>query len=102
MNLNYGYDKQTMTALAETADKTLDEHNVVIDYDGEVIIDPEMYFPTVALSSYKFATRIKDGSLRHEVMRAALYDALEMIHEMQCREADLYIVGNKGPLKIAA
>jgi len=42
---HYGYDKQTMTALAETADKTLDEHNVVIDYDGEVDHRSRNVFP---------------------------------------------------------
>ncbi|MBS1623080.1 MAG: hypothetical protein JST83_03605 [Bacteroidetes bacterium] len=79
MNLNYGYDREALKALVGTADTTLEEHNVVIDFDGEVIIDPEKQFPNVPVAAYKFAAVIADKVLRSSIMINAMYDSLEDI-----------------------
>jgi hypothetical protein len=79
MNLNYRYDKNALMALINSADESMLEHNLVIDFDGEVIIDPEKRFPNAALSAYKFCTKIKDKTLHSNMMISALYDALEII-----------------------
>jgi hypothetical protein len=92
MNLNYGYDKKAMQALTEQANKSLYEHTLVIDFDGEVIIDPERYFPDVSVTSYKFSTHIKDASLRNDITVRGLYDALEQIHEELNRKADVTLL----------
>ncbi len=80
MNLNYGYDKEALEALIATADVNKYEHNLVIDFDGEVIIDPEYYFPAVPLDKYQYSMVIMDSSLRQHGMTGALYDALERIY----------------------
>ena len=76
MNLNYPYDKASLMALTLTADKKLDVHTLVVDFDGEVLLDPEIHFPGVAVTSYKFCTQLHDEHLRDEVQLAGLYDAL--------------------------
>lgn len=102
MNLNYGYDKSALIALTQTADKNLQEHNLVIDFDGEVIIDPEYHFPNVPLSKYQFATKINDASLRDVLLTAALYDALEAKYAEINRRTNLTIIRSHQHLKVAA
>ncbi|MBS1617181.1 MAG: hypothetical protein JST76_01595 [Bacteroidetes bacterium] len=88
MNLNYGYDKDALKALVATADTTLEEHNVVIDFDGEVIIDPEKQFPNVPVAAYKFAAVVTDKVLRSGIMINAMYDSLEDIFFKLSRTTD--------------
>jgi hypothetical protein len=76
MNLNYPYDKASLQALTQTADKNLDVHTLVVDFDGEVVLDPEIHFPAVPVTKYKFCTELHDEQLRDEVRLASLYDAL--------------------------
>lgn len=101
MNLNYGYDKDALMTLINTADGSMLEHNLVIDYDGEVIIDPEKHFPNAALSAYKFCTKIKDKSLHSSMMVSALYDALETIYNKLIKEEN-YNIDNRDHWNIAA
>ncbi len=77
MNLNYPYDKASLMALALTADKKSELHTLVVDFDGEVILDPEVHFPDVAVTSYKFCTRLHDEYLRDDVQLISLYDSLD-------------------------
>jgi len=100
MNLNYAYDKQELVALASTADKKLADHFLVIDFDGEVILDPEKFYPGVPVSSYKFYTRIDDASLRHETGMASLYDELERI--FNAINGNRYIGPNQHGFRAAA
>ena len=58
MNLFYNPSIIGLRQLVDTADKSLPVHNVVIDYDGEVIIDPEKKFANVGLNRFKFHTKI--------------------------------------------
>ena len=58
MNLFYDTSISSLRQLVETADKSLPVHNVVVDFDGEVIIDPETKFAGVNLSRFKFRTQI--------------------------------------------
>ena len=80
MNLNYNPSTEELNALIETAQHT-PTHNLVIDFDGEVVIDPEVQFPNVSLDSYKFSTRILDASLRSTETAQALYAALYVVYE---------------------
>lgn len=88
MNLNYGYDKDALKSLIASADTTLEEHNVVIDFDGEVIIDPEKHFPNVPVAAYKFAAVVADKVLRSGIMINAMYDSLEDIFFKLSRTAE--------------
>jgi hypothetical protein len=94
MNLNYAYDKQALEALIAKADKSLDEHNLAIDFDGEVLIDPEKDFPNVPLQAYQFASRIRNASMREPIMVTALYDSLEMIYQTLINTS--YQIGREG------
>lgn len=80
MNLNYSATTEQLTNLIAQAQHT-STHNLVIDFDGEVIIDPEIYFPEVALDRYRFSTKILDASLRNIETAQALYAALYVIYE---------------------
>jgi hypothetical protein len=79
MNLNYECDLNAMKAWIETAEQNKYEHNLVIDYDGEVILDPEVKYPHVPLYQYKYKMTIMDSILHVQDMGTALYDALEHI-----------------------
>ncbi len=80
MNLNYSATTEQLTELIERAQHT-STHNLVIDFDGEVVIDPEVCYPEVALERYKFSTKILDASLRNLETAQALYAALYVIYE---------------------
>jgi hypothetical protein len=58
MNLFYDPSIIGLRQLVDTADKSLTTHNLVVDYDGEVIIDPEKKFNGINLSRFKFHTQI--------------------------------------------
>jgi len=58
MNLFYDPSIAHLRQLVDTADKSLLANNIVIDYDGEVIIDPEKKFAGVELSRFKFRTQV--------------------------------------------
>ena len=58
MNLFYDPSIAHLRQLVDTADKSLLANNIVIDYDGEVIIDPEKKFACVELSRFKFRTQV--------------------------------------------
>lgn len=90
MNLNYSATTEQLTELIERAQQT-SMHNLVIDFDGEVVIDPEVYYPEVALDRYKFSTKILDASLRNMETAQALYAALYVIYDsLQEPQIDVY------------
>ena len=97
MNLNYDTDVAEFEALLATADKKLNAHNIAIDYDGEVIIDPEKHFPNVPTEKYKFCAHVKDMSLQSIDMVRALHKALLGIFEK-----DVFYMDNSDMRSIAA
>ena len=101
MNLNYPYDKASLMALTLTADKKLDVHTLVVDFDGEVVLDPEIHFPGVPVSRYKFCTEVREDDLRDELQLAALYDALDEVFHGR-GHADQKYLSSKLSGKIAA
>ena len=82
MNLFYDPSIIGLRQLVDSADKSLPVHNIVVDYDGEVIIDPETKFAGIHLSRFKFCTQVTpavnndNGSLMtlFETLRAAYND----------------------------
>lgn len=102
MNLNNPYDKASLKALTYTADKKLDVHTLVVDFDGEVVLDPEIYFPAVPVNKYKFCTQVEDKNLRDDVSLASLYDALDEIYVGHGYAAHKHNIGIKGQGRIAA
>ena len=101
MNLNYPYDKASLQALMLTADKKIDIHSLVVDFDGEVVLDPEIRFPEVEISKYKFCTEVRDENLRDDVQLTSLYDALDEIFKGRGYVAQKWIRG-KADERLAA
>lgn len=67
MNLFYDPSIFALRQLVDTTTQKETEHNIAVDYDGEVIVDPEKQYPQVDLNRYKFHTRVKfdsDSKLR--------------------------------------
>ena len=97
MNLNYDLTQEALQELIATADRTITSHNIALDFDGEIIIDPEKHYPNVDIRRYKFCTHVKDASLRSKEMVEALYRSLVAMFQ----DEQLYI-GNRGDMNIAA
>jgi len=58
MNLFHEPSIAELRKLVESGNKSLPVHNIVVDYDGEVIIDPEMKFAGISLNRFKFHTQV--------------------------------------------
>lgn len=79
MNLNYEPTIAELRRLIDSAQKSLTAHNVVVDFDGEVIVDPELKYPGVDLDKFKFRTRISNLAKLNERMLKALYSELTSV-----------------------
>lgn len=66
MNLFYDPSALALCQLIGKASKSLSAHNVVVDYDGEVIIDPELHFAGVDLNKFKYRTLISNPDKANE------------------------------------
>ena len=58
MNLFYDPSLLALRQLVNNAKASQPVHNVAVDFDGEVIIDPELHFPNVDINRYMFHTNI--------------------------------------------
>lgn len=76
MNLFYDPSILGLRQLVDTADKSLSTHNIVIDFDGEVIIDPEKKYAGVGLNRYKFRTKLNHSVLKSAEDLKALFHTL--------------------------
>lgn len=76
MNLFFDSSASALRDLVASADATLFVHNIAVDYDGEVIIDPELRYPHVALDRYKFCIPVRKASLHNLRKLQTLYQAL--------------------------
>ncbi|MCW3127237.1 MAG: hypothetical protein JWO03_2895 [Bacteroidetes bacterium] len=85
MNLNYDQSPETLQALLATADENLPTHSIAVDYDGEVIVDPEIRYPDVDIKRYKFRTHIWNASIRSAKKLQALHAALMSVINAQPR-----------------
>lgn len=76
MNLFYDSSASALHDLVASADSKLFVHNIAVDYDGEVIIDPELHYPHVDLDRYKFCIQVRKASLHNLRKLQTLYQAL--------------------------
>ena len=76
MNLNYDQSPEALVALLATANKELPSHYIAVDYDGEVLIDPELHYPDVDVKRYKFCTQLRKASISNARRLQALHHAL--------------------------
>ena len=76
MNLFYNPSISELRQLVDSGNKSLDKHHVVIDFDGEVIIDPEMKYKGIALNKFKFHTTISESVKNNARSLKALFETL--------------------------
>lgn len=76
MNLFYNPTMTELRQLVDSANHSLDKHNVVIDFDGEVIIDPEMKYKGIALNRFKFHTTVSESVKNNARSLKALFETL--------------------------
>ena len=93
MNLNYDLSTEALKQLVAKADQKIPVHNIAVDYDGEVLIDPELYYPQVDIKRYKFWARIQNASLRN-------FRNLQALHAILINEFNPQLGGNE--MRIAA
>jgi hypothetical protein len=90
MNLFYDPSIIGLRQLIDTADKSLSVHNIVIDYDGEVIIDPEKKYSSVGLNRYKFRTKMHQSVLRNAESMKLLLNRLVVAYGGKESSAELF------------
>ena len=76
MNLFYNPSMTDLRQLLSSSQKSSNVHNVVIDFDGEVIIDPEMKYQGIPLSKFKFHTQISQSIRNNAKGMKALFETL--------------------------
>lgn len=76
MNLFFDSSASALRDLVASAEPSLFVHNIAVDYDGEVIIDPELHYPQVELERYKFCIQVRKASLQNLHKLQNLYQAL--------------------------
>jgi len=76
MNLFYNASIADLRQLVDSGHKSLDKHHVVVDFDGEVIIDPEMKYEGIALNKFKFHTTISESVKHNARSLKALFETL--------------------------
>ena len=93
MNLNYDPTQEALIELLASAKEELPSHYIAVDFDGEVVIDPELHYPDVAISRYQFATQIRSASLRSARKLEELHNTLMnvLLGHFGAREDDMRI-----------
>jgi hypothetical protein len=80
MNLFHHHSVDELHSLIQNSPDNRNVHDVVLDYDGEVLIDPQLDHPHVDLNKFKFRLQLSDFSKRALDMGSAslryLYNTL--------------------------
>jgi len=71
MNLFHNPSVDELQSLLQSASETKNIHDVVLDYDGEVLIDPQINHPHLDLSKFKFRIQLTEFSKRALSMSSA-------------------------------
>jgi hypothetical protein len=64
MNLFFNPQKRELHKLIAQVDNSKPIHDVVVDYDGEVLIDPDLEHPNLDLNKFKVRVRLSDRLTR--------------------------------------
>jgi len=64
MNLFLNPSVNELHSLLQNAPESKIIHDVVIDYDGEVLIDPQLEHPDLDLNKFKFRVQLSEFSKR--------------------------------------
>jgi hypothetical protein len=87
MNLNYDTTPEALKEfIMNIAAPSMADHNIALDYDGEVLIDPELHYPDVDIKRYQFCTKVKTSVLRTDEVVKVLQEALLTVFETQHKD----------------
>ena len=64
MNLFHNPTVDELQSLLQSASESKNIHDVVLDYDGEVLIDPQVSQPNLDLNKFKFRVQLTELSKR--------------------------------------
>ena len=64
MNLFTNPSASEFQKLFKKTNNTIAEHAVVVDYDGEVLIDPQVNQPQLDLNKFKVKVHLSEGKLK--------------------------------------
>jgi hypothetical protein len=62
MNLFTNPSLQELRRLFSHCDTSTSTHNIVVDYDGEVLIDPDFQQPEIDLDRFKYRIQLREIS----------------------------------------
>ncbi len=94
MNLFYDPSITELRQLVDSAEKSLNVHNVVVDFDGEVIIDPEMKYKGIDLNRFKFRTQISQAIKGNARSMRALFETLLQAYHRNSQAIELHRLRN--------
>jgi hypothetical protein len=60
MNLFFNHRERELKELINEADNNKPVHDVVVDFDGEVLIDPQLEQPNIDLDKFKVHVKLSD------------------------------------------
>jgi hypothetical protein len=63
MNLFFNHEERELKDLISEAKEDKQVHDVVVDFDGEVLIDPELEQPNVDLDKFKVHVRLSNYAI---------------------------------------
>jgi hypothetical protein len=90
MNLFYSPSLISLRQLVDTGKKSLSVHNIVVDYDGEVIIDPETKFADIGLNRFKFHTQISSSVKNNVRALHTLFETLRAAYNNNGQVVELH------------
>jgi hypothetical protein len=64
MNLYYNPSMNELLELIRRTENHNNLHNLVVDYDGEVLIDPQILQPELEVSKFKVLLKLSDPSMK--------------------------------------
>ncbi|MBS1596193.1 MAG: hypothetical protein JST90_17915 [Bacteroidetes bacterium] len=81
MNLNYDQQPEALIELLAKADQSISDHHIAVDYDGEVLLDPQVQYPHVPLHRYRFHTRVWQAGMRStQKLRELHHTLITLLH----------------------
>jgi hypothetical protein len=86
MNLFFNPSERELRNLIRHADKTKPVHHVVVDFDGEVLLDPQLERPNLDLNKFKGHVQISEHikkilNRNPKTLRELLNTLLNVWHE---------------------
>lgn len=94
MNLFYEPTLTELRQLVDSGNQSLNVHNVVVDFDGEVIIDPETKYKGIDLNRFKFRTQINQAIKGNARSMKALFETLLDAYNRGNQAIDLHRLRN--------